>query len=189
MEMKRFTYIIFSENQKEKIGYTIIYLTNNIPNLSKTKLLKLLYILDEISIKKTGIPFLNLNYKVWKFGPVDEEIFIDLSSEITLLKKYLVKENENIKAKVGFQDDEFSDYEIELMDYVVEHYGDKTAKELISYTHRHNSPWYITAKENHVLELLENEIINCTDFYIDMSQLIAHDERKKEIYADYLETH
>ena len=65
-------YIKFSSEQLEKIGNTVVYLADRIENLSKTKLLKLLYILDEISIKKSGIPMLNLKYKVWKFGPVSE---------------------------------------------------------------------------------------------------------------------
>ena len=69
----------------------------------------------------------------------------------------------------------------------VEKYGNKSAKELISYTHRINSPWHNTAKKNDVLELLENEIINNTEYLIDMSELISHDNRKKEIYADYIE--
>jgi len=184
-------YIKFSSEQLEKIGNTVVYLADRIENLSKTKLLKLLYILDEISIKKSGIPMLNLKYKVWKFGPVSEELFIDLSSEPYLLEKYIDRDHEGncIIAKAKFNEDEFSENDIELMDFVIEKYGDKTAKELISYTHRVNSPWYITAKENAVLELLENESINNTEYLIDMSSIIAHDERKLEIYSEYLESH
>ncbi|WP_300599124.1 Panacea domain-containing protein [Niabella sp.] len=175
----------------EKIGNTVVYLAERIPQLSKTKLLKLLYILDEISIKKSGIPILNLKYKVWKFGPVSEELFIDLSTEPTLLDKFIERENDgsHIKAKVGFNDDEFSDNDIELMNFVIEKFGNKSAKDLVSYTHRINSPWYNTAKENSVLELLEKEIINNTEFLIDMGQIISHDERKLEIYSEYLESH
>ena len=188
--MSLIPYIKFTNEQLEKIGHTVVYLAERIPELSKTKLLKLLYILDEISIKKSGIPILNLKYKVWKFGPVSEELFIDLSSELTLLDKFIKKENDAsfIKAKVKFNDDEFSDNDIDLMDAVIEKYGDKTAKELVSYTHRINSPWYNTAKENDVLDLLENELINSTAISIDMKQIISHDERKLEIYADYLES-
>lgn len=54
----------FSIDQLDKIGTSVIYLSERFPQLSKTKLLKLLYILDEISIKKNGIPLLNLRYKV-----------------------------------------------------------------------------------------------------------------------------
>lgn len=189
--MSTIAYIKFNQNQLEKIGNTIVYLSQNIPHLSKTKLLKLLYILDEISIKKSGLPFLNLKYKVWKFGPVSEELFIDLSSETKLLEDYIEKNSDDgvnyIRPVVDFNDDEFSDNDIDLMDSIIEKFGDKSAKELIAYTHRVNSPWYNTAKENDVLELLESETINNTEYLIDMSQLIAHDDRKKGIYSDYIE--
>ncbi len=74
-----------------KIGNTIIYFSQHIDQLSKTKLLKLLYILDEISISRSGIPVLNLKFKAWKFGPVSEDLFIELSSELSFLKDFLVK--------------------------------------------------------------------------------------------------
>lgn len=189
--MSSVPYIKFNSDQLEKIGNTVVYIADRIPQLSKTKLLKLLYILDEISIKKSGIPILNLKYKVWKFGPVSEELFIDLSSEATLLEKFINRDIEGnyIVSKVQFNEDQFSENDIELMDFVIEKYGNKTAKELISYTHRVNSPWYNTAKENSVLELLESEIINNTEYLIDMGMIVSHDERKLEIYSEYLESH
>jgi uncharacterized phage-associated protein len=116
MEMQE-PYIRFSKEQLDKIGNTIIYLSKQIPLLSKTKLLKLLYILDELSVKQSGIPFLNLKYKVWKFGPVSEEIFVDLSSETTLLKKFIRRSYTSdeqciIIPIIDFNDDEFSDNDI-----------------------------------------------------------------------------
>lgn len=185
------SYIKLSNNQIDKVGNAIIYLSDKISGLSKTKALNLIYILDELSIKQSGIPFFNLKYKVWKFGPVSEEIFIDLSSEVTLLKKYIERTSEEgvtvIKPIVSFNDGEFSDNDIELLDYVIDQFGNKSAKELVFYTHRENSPWYNTAKENSVLDLLNNEEINNTELLIDMATLINHDERKKAIYGDYLE--
>jgi uncharacterized phage-associated protein len=186
-------YTKFDSSQIEKIGNTVVYLSEKISLLSKTKLLKILYILDEISIKKSGIPFLNLKYKVWKFGPVSEELFIDLSSEPKILENYIEKKNEDgvdfIKAITKFNDDEFSDNDIDLMEYVIQKFGGMSAKELVTYTHRLNSPWYNTAKEHDILDLLETEAINNTDLVIDMSQLVFHDEIKREIYSDYIESH
>ncbi len=185
------SYIKLSKDQIDKVGNSIIYLSEKIVDLSKTKALKLIYILDELSIKKSGIPFFNLKYKVWKFGPVSEEIFIDLSSEITLLKKYIERTSEDgttvIKPILDFNDDEFSDNDIELLDFVIEEFGNKSAKDLVYYTHRKNSPWHNTAQENSVLELLENEEINNTELLIDMASLINHDERKKIVYSDYID--
>lgn len=184
-------YVKFSTDQLDKIGNTVIYLAERIPHLSKTKLLKLLYILDEISIKKSGIPFLNLKYKVWKFGPVSEELFIDLSSEPVLLDKFIDRDNDGnyIKPKVAFNDDEFSDNDIDLMDSVIDRFGNKSAKDLVSYTHRINAPWHNTAKEYSVLDLLEKEIINNTEYLINMGQIVSHDGRKSEIYSEYIESH
>lgn len=184
-------YVKFDPDQLSKIGNTVVYLADRIPNLSKTKLLKLLYILDEISIKKSGIPLLNLTYKVWKFGPVSEEIFIELSSDIVLLKSYIDRapDTHYIVSKAAFQEDEFSENDIDLMDFVIDKFGNNTVQELIRYTHRSNAPWYLAAKEHAVLDLLENETINNTEYIIDMGSIIAHDERKMEIYSEYLESH
>lgn len=182
-------YTIYSADQLSKIGNTVIYFSQNIEKLSKTKLLKLLYILDEIAIKRSGIPVLNLKFKIWKFGPVSEDIFIELSSEASLLKKYIKKnvdgENAYILPANEFNDEEFSQNDLDLMDFVIKEFGSKTAKELINYTHRPNSPWYNTAKRNNVLELLQKEEINNTEFVIDMSELIQYDERKLSLYEDF----
>lgn len=186
-------YTQYTTDQLSKIGNAIIYFSGNIQKLSKTKLLKLLYILEEVSIKRSGIPVLNLKFKTWKFGPVNEDIFIELSSEASLLKNHLIKniegENLYILPAHEFIDDEFSQNDIDLMDYVIREFGNKTAKELIDYTHRPNSPWYNTAKKNNVLELLQNEIINNTEYVIEMEELIQYDERKLSLYEDYKTLH
>lgn len=191
--MEKISYIKLSQNQIDKVGNSIVYLSNKIGDLSKTKALKLIYILDELSIKKSGIPFFNLKYKVWKFGPVSEEIFIDLSSDTTLLKKYIERTFDDdstlIKPIVAFNDDEFSDNDIELLDFVIKEFGNKSAKDLVYYTHRKNSPWYNTAKDNSVLELLEREEINNTELLIDMGALVNHDVCKKSVYDDFIEAH
>lgn len=189
-DLKR-SYVKYSEEQLNKIGNTVVFLAEKIPNLSKTKLLKLLYILDEFSIKKSGLPFFNITYKVWKFGPVSEELYIDLTSESVMLKNYIDKTNEYghnyIVAKAKFNDDEFSLNDIELLEKVVKEFKNSTSNDLISFTHREKSPWYNTAKNNGVLEMLLNEEINNTELVIDMSELVAHDERKLNIYKEYQE--
>lgn len=186
-------YTKYSPDQLSKIGNAIIYFSQKVDKLSKTKLLKLLYILDEVSIKRSGIPVLNLKFKTWKFGPVSEDIFIELSSEASFLKQYLKKsiEGDNLYILPGdeFNDEEFSQNDIELMDFVIKEFGSKTAKDLIGYTHRANSPWYNTAKRNNVLDLLLNEEINNTEFVIDMGELIQHDERKLSLYEDFKTSH
>lgn len=169
----------------------MIFLSERIPKLSKTKLLKLLYILDEISISKSGLPFFNLQYKVWKLGPVSEEIFIELSDTPVFLREYIKTEvtenNTFILPKSQFNDDEFSDYDMELLNQVVNQFKNSTAAKLVDYTHRLNSPWRKSAEKNDVLQILENGEINNIEIIVDMSVLINHDERKKDIFEQYTE--
>ena len=191
-------YVQYREDQLDKLGNTAVYLSEHISDLSKTKLLKLLYLLDERSILERGFPFLNLQYKVWKLGPVAQPVFVDLSSEITMLAPYVhyvrnepCRTSDNDWQRLApngpFCDDEFSAYDIELMDHVISEYGKMTAKELVNTTHRPGSLWYETARENGVLEPLENEWINSTDFTLDMGRLVTDDPYKKEKYESYRE--
>lgn len=187
-------YYILSADQIEKIGNAAIYLSSRIRDLSKTKFLKMLYILDEVSIQKTGIPFFNLQYKVWKLGPVSEEIYVDITGSFKFLSKYIVREATDVnqvylKAKGEFDDSEFSELDMDTMDLVISEFGRMTAKELIDYTHRTNSLWSLTARENSVLDLLNNEEINNTEHIIDLGRLVAHDPQKMELYLDYIESH
>ena len=76
---------------------------------------------------------------------------------------------------------------MELMDRVISEYGKMTAKELVNATHLPGSLWYETARENGVLDALENERINSTDFALDMGRLVADDPYKKEKYESYRE--
>lgn len=185
---------MYSKELLDKVGNAVIYLANNIDNPSKTKILKLLYILDEFSIKKSGIPFFNLKYQVWKYGPVEPDFFADLSSCPTLLGPYIKKglnkfEHEIILPNKEFCDDEFTANEVDMLEYVAKMFKQATTNQLKSYTHRENSPWYNTALKNNVLVLLESEQINTTPFEIDLTELIAHDTDKLSIYNEYLEYH
>jgi len=184
-------YFQLSNEQLDKIGNTMIFLSKAIPNLSKTKLLKLLYILDEFSISKSGIPFFNLQYKVWKLGPVTEEVFVELSDKPVRFEKYVDVILENggtyIYPKSDFCDDEFSDNDLELLYDLSIRFKDTPAKELIEYTHRPNSPWRNTAEESGVYELLEKGEITNTEIIVNMGYLVSHDERKKNIFEHYIE--
>ena len=195
MTARKQHYTQYRADQLDKLGNTAVYLSNRISDLSKTKFLKLLYLLDERSILETGFPFLNLQYKVWKLGPVAQPVFVDLSSESTMLAPYIrtqsYRTNDNDRQRIvpnrPFCDDEFSAYDIELMDRVISEYGKMTAKELVYATHRPGSPWYETARENDVLEALEKEGVNSTDYVIDMGRLVAGDPYKREKYDSYRE--
>ncbi len=179
----------YTNEQIEKLGNAIIYLAQNIQPLSKTKALKLLYLIEEVAIKKYGMPFFNISFEVWKLGPVAKEVFIDLSSPSpVLLEKYISTSNDNgglyINPKIGFDDSEFSELEIEILRFATDTFKAYNAEDLIRITHRENHPWYLTAQKNGLLELFENNKTNSSDIKVDMSLLLEDDPAKKDFYLD-----
>ena len=58
----------------EKLGNAVVYIAERVPDLSKTKLLKLLYFMEEYSVKRFHTPFLGLPFEVWQSGPVVKDV-------------------------------------------------------------------------------------------------------------------
>lgn len=175
----------YSKNQIDKLGNALIFFCERVKPTSKTHLLKLVFIIEEISIKKYGVPFFDLRFDLWKLGPVSKDLFVELSDEPNLLADYIAKENSIIVAKRKFNDDEFSDLEINLLNEVSERFKYCTAGELINFTHRKDTPWYNTAIKHGMLEILEKGKKNTTDIEIDMSQIIENDEQKLSFYKEH----
>ena len=60
------------------------------------------------------------------------------------------------------------------MDIVINFAKDKSASTLVKYTHSHNSLWRKSAIRSGVLELLEDELINSTEFNVDFGLLFEN---------------
>ncbi|MDC7133608.1 Panacea domain-containing protein, partial [Bacteroides stercoris] len=117
----------FSEDSRQKLGNAVIYIANHTEQLSKTKLLKLLFLMEEYMVKRYHVPFMGLPFEIWQAGPVAKDIFIDLSDGPFLLKDFVKTEVQKdatyIRAIKPFCDDEFSDCEMEMMDEIIRKYG------------------------------------------------------------------
>lgn len=187
---------IFSTQERVKLGNTIIYLAENCPNLYKTKLLKLLYLIEEASVKKYARPFLNLDFYVWQMGPISRELFVELSSEKpNLLEEFIILERSEsglgettlIKPKQRFDDSEFSDSDLLLLQTIVRDFGEKSGKELIGITHTPHSLWYKFAESNGLLSEFALKKTNLSDVRIKLDALYEQDEEKRKRYLHALE--
>jgi hypothetical protein len=54
----------------------------------------------------------------------------------------------------------------------------------VELTHRKNSPWYILASENNLLDAFRDKKINTTDLLIDLSVPIRDDAKKLALYEE-----
>ena len=175
------------QGNKELVGNLIILLAKKCASLYHTKLIKLLYLIDEEAIRERGIPITWLDYKVWQYGPVDPAVFY-----IRNFSEYISSETTTsidgnaattiISPKKEFDDDEFSEYDLEIIEKTLVKYQNKTANELVNITHKVGSPWDLTKKEND----LDFSIANISDVSIDMSRIVKNDPVK---YANYKEAY
>lgn len=176
----------FSEYTKQKLGNTIVYIARKKSNLSKTQLLILLYLMEERMALKYHIPFIGIPFEVWQIGPVAKDVFVDLSDSPYLLKNFVKTDFKDggtfIEAIADFDDNEFSECEIEMMDEILAKYGNMTASDLVSETHKEGTLWYRTAVRTGLLEAFNKYECNNSnqqiDFTEEMTDCAAEDYRE-----------
>ena len=185
-----------TRDQLEKVGNAIIYLAERIKPLYKTKVLKLLYLLDEASVKQAGIPMFALEYRAWRMGPVSKEIYVDIDDGPHLLKEYthVVRDEhgDRVEPARPFDDGEFSDRDMKLLERIAASFGRHNARDLVDITHDQASLWYQMAREHGLLDAFEQEQRNTSDVVLDLSRLVADDPFKKSMYEghqEFLEMH
>ncbi|MCM0314255.1 Panacea domain-containing protein [Bacteroides fragilis] len=170
---------------KELVGNIIILLAEKCAPLYHTKLIKMLYLIDEKAIKDSGVPITWLDYKVWQYGPVDPAIF-HIKDNFGEYVSAVVNSEYNgvsttiIKPLRKFNDDEFSDYDLDIINEVIEECKDKKACELVHITHKPGSPWDIAKKRNE----LDFSIANISDAKVDMGVLIESSPEKQARYKE-----
>ena len=164
----------FSEYTKQKLGNTIVYIARKKYNLSKTQLLILLYLMEERMALKYHIPFIGIPFEVWQIGPVAKDVFVDLSDSPYLLKNFVKTDFKDggtfIEAIADFDDNEFSECEIEMMDEILAKYGNMTASDLVSETHKEGTLWYRTAVRTGLLKAFNKYECNNSDQQIDFTE-------------------
>ena len=164
----------FSEYTKQKLGNTIVYIARKKYNLSKTQLLILLYLMEERMALKYHIPFIGIPFEVWQICPVAKDVFVDLSDSPYLLKNFVKTDFKDggtfIEAIADFDDNEFSECEIEMMDEILAKYGNMTASDLVSETHKEGTLWYRTAVRTGLLEAFNKYECNNSDQQIDFTE-------------------
>jgi len=178
----------------DKIGTVVRHFAAQIPHLSLTKLLKLLYITDEMAMRETGTPITWLEYRVWKRGPVPAEIYqeikhgekMTIGSHLVSLDNYIQIKRQESPRRLG-QEEVFietkgeddlsmlSGYEVELLNRVIKQFGNMNATELIDFLHEEGSLWHKAVQE-HKLDTNFELFQNTSNCIIDFSDLIEDDE-------------
>ena len=171
----------FSEANRQKLGNAVAYVAQRAKYPYKTEVLKLLFLMEERMVQQYHVPFLGIPFSVWRLGPVSVDVFEELSDGPQLLDDYITLEpvgiGVRVSAKKAFEDDEFSDAELRMMNLVMEKYGQMTSDELIEETHRDGGLWKVTAEECGLLEDFNQKRANSSNVVIDMGRQLCPDAR------------
>ena len=178
----------FSESSKSKLGNAILYIVQRAKYPYKTEVLKLLFLMEERMVQLYHIPFLAIPFSVWRLGPVSVDVFEELSDGPVLLDDFIsLQTNANgvkVIGKKDFDEDEFSDAELDMMKQIMSKYGEMTSEQLVSETHKEGSLWQITAKEHGLLDDFEAKRANSSNIVLDMGRQLCPDAR--EYYEESL---
>jgi uncharacterized phage-associated protein len=137
--------------------------------------------MEERMVQKYHVPMLSIPFSVWRLGPVSVDVFEELSDSPVLLDDFVTLQFNGqdimVKPSKEFDEDEFSDAELQVMYEVMEHYGQMNSEELIAVTHKEGSLWYETAKEHGLLEDFAERRANSSNIIIDMGRQLCPDDR------------
>ena len=139
-------------HHREKLINAMIYFARKTNFCGKTKLLKLLFLLDFQHFKQTGKSVTGLDYFAWEMGPVPKDLYEELQDKMKPDMKRAIEiraigDFQKIIPKAKFDADYFSNRELTMLDNLVFIYKDVKAEDMIEVTHLPNEPWDKTLKE------------------------------------------
>lgn len=176
-------------SNKEKVGALLAYLCVRIPDMQLRKLLKILYLIDEESVRLRAIPVTWLEYHAWEKGPVAHEVYEvkngALADYLRCEKQEDGKWHVNARVQHAYQLEKdmqkMSQWEKELAERIIERCKDLSADQLTDETHTPDSLWSKTVAENGIDFSKESK----TDYVVDLNRL--NDDEGAAVYEDALD--
>lgn len=176
------------------MGNVATYFAENTNELSKTKLLKLVYLAEELFVKNHATPFLGVPFYAWQFGPVQRELWANLDPSLkgsSLISEFVSNEFDGnkylVKPLKAFNDDEFSEDEMLILQHIAQEFKFHDAQHLVFITHKGTSLWHKTvSKEDGLMERFESRKQTTSDIILDFGDLIERKEIR-DFYYNQLE--
>lgn len=142
--------MLISHN-REKLLNAIIYFSKHTNNCGKTKLFKLLYLLDFGHFKETGRSVTGMEYVAWKMGPVplalEQELLAPEKDFLEAIRPYMGRAIDypmlKLEAKRPFNGERFTKREMRLLEQLATDHKTATAQDLVKLTHAKGSPWCV----------------------------------------------
>jgi len=137
------------DRRREKLLDSIIYFSNNTQMCGKTKLLKLLFLLDFDHFRQTGRSVTGMKYYAWRMGPVATALYEEIDHpepdflEAVRIERIQVidHEREQIVPMRTFDPTHFSRREMRLLEEISARYREQSAGEMVEMVHAEQGAW------------------------------------------------
>ena|ERR1700722_5067286 len=144
-------------HDREKLADAVVFFVTRTQTCGVTKLLKLLFLLDFEHFRQTARSVTGLRYQAWPKGPAPYDVWSEVKGGARSFLADAVKvdyvPNEEkgttfarIKPIREFDGKYFSRREREIMERLVEIFGEATTDQMVDITHKPDSPWFKTKK-------------------------------------------
>ena len=175
---------------KERNGALLAYIAGNIQGIHLRKLLKIVYLIDEHFTLRRCFPLTWFNYQAWEKGPVAPEVYEVKNGafgEYVSCRREeeggsnIVRPVVSSPYELRKRMEDFSAYELQVIDSVLAEYGECTPEELTELTHREGSLWSQVKEENALR--FEN---GRSEVELPLTRLLGNDEEAEDRYAEAL---
>lgn len=133
-----------------KLANLVLYFTNRINRVSKTKLMKLLFYADFKNYQEVGLSISGLSYKHLPFGPVPDHYLLILESltenQMINLLPFDDYEGEFLEPMQQSERSLFDEDEIQVIEQVIDKFETFSARQISSYSHQEEG--YLKTEEN-----------------------------------------
>lgn len=169
---------------KNRLGALVAIITKKEGRVYLTRLLKLIYIIDKRSFLQSGIELTDSEYLLWKNGPVNDRIYIDVNSDNSdYLKNYVNVTSDSsgtaFTSLDGYVDQgNFSKNELMLIEDVIIEYSAMPTNKIIEELHKEGSLWHETSVEKGCLDAFNESKITTTNHTLDFKKLIPADDKR-----------
>jgi len=155
----------------DKISHIILFFSER-TDTWKTKLNKLLFYTDFLAFKHSGYGISGLDYRAIQMGPVPakfEDIYNQIANDGNIVEReYMTLDNGNygsvFQPKTDFNSTLFSDFELEVLDYIANELIDLTPSEIIEKSHQ-ESAWIKNFDE------MDKKIISYKDYGFELKEI------------------
>lgn len=141
---------MINTHRREKLVQAIVFFASHTKLCGKTKLFKLLYLLDFEHFRATGRSVTGLEYYAWEMGPVpvtlyeewDQGLGKDMQEAIKIEGRQVFDYSRSeVIALREFDDTFFSRREVRLMEELAKKYQNLKSTDMVDVTHAENQAW------------------------------------------------